>query len=115
MADQYLTFKANDNCISNIYAVVGQRSYFGNDDKGAVRIQIFCNSSLSIKGFQLDLDIPWSEKIELSDTSSFAGTPGVLEGLRADDRWSVAIDSSPAGLDPHLITAFNSVIIVQNN
>lgn len=25
----------------------------------------------------------------------------------------VAIDSSPAGLDPHLITAFNSVIIVQ--
>lgn len=28
---------------------------------------------------------------------------------------NVAIDSSPAGLDPHLITAFNSVIIVQNN
>jgi peptide/nickel transport system substrate-binding protein len=27
----------------------------------------------------------------------------------------VAIDSSPAGLDPHLITAFNSVVIVQNN
>ncbi|MFK7996387.1 MAG: ABC transporter substrate-binding protein [Granulosicoccus sp.] len=26
----------------------------------------------------------------------------------------VAIDSSPAGLDPHLITAFNSVIIVQS-
>lgn len=26
----------------------------------------------------------------------------------------VAIDSSPAGLDPHLITAFNSVIIVQD-
>jgi len=27
----------------------------------------------------------------------------------------VAIDSSPAGLDPHLITAFNSVVIVQSN
>ncbi len=27
----------------------------------------------------------------------------------------VAIDSSPAGLDPHLITAFNSVVIVQDN
>jgi len=27
----------------------------------------------------------------------------------------VAIDSSPAGLDPHLITAFNSVVIVQEN
>ncbi|MFK8081236.1 MAG: ABC transporter substrate-binding protein [Granulosicoccus sp.] len=26
----------------------------------------------------------------------------------------VAIDSSPAGLDPHLITAFNSVVIVQD-
>ena len=26
---------------------------------------------------------------------------------------NVAIDSSPAGLDPHLITAFNSVVIVQ--
>ncbi|MBX2883540.1 MAG: hypothetical protein KTR32_26535 [Granulosicoccus sp.] len=26
----------------------------------------------------------------------------------------VAIDSSPAGLDPHLITAFNSVVIVQS-
>lgn len=28
---------------------------------------------------------------------------------------SVAIDSAPAGLDPHLITAFNSVVIVQGN
>ncbi|MFK7858494.1 MAG: ABC transporter substrate-binding protein [Granulosicoccus sp.] len=28
---------------------------------------------------------------------------------------NVAIDSSPAGLDPHVITAFNSVIIVQDN
>lgn len=27
----------------------------------------------------------------------------------------IAIDSSPAGLDPHLITAFNSVAIVQSN
>lgn len=27
---------------------------------------------------------------------------------------NVAIDSSPAGLDPHLITAFNSVVIVQD-
>jgi peptide/nickel transport system substrate-binding protein len=27
----------------------------------------------------------------------------------------VAIDSAPAGLDPHLITAFNSVLIVQGN
>jgi len=27
----------------------------------------------------------------------------------------IAIDSSPAGLDPHLITAFNSVVIVQGN
>ena len=27
---------------------------------------------------------------------------------------NVAIDSSPAGLDPHLITAFNSVVIVQS-
>lgn len=28
---------------------------------------------------------------------------------------NVAIDSSPAGLDPHLITAFNSVVVVQSN
>ena len=28
---------------------------------------------------------------------------------------SIAIDSAPAGLDPHLITAFNSVVIVQSN
>ncbi|WDR06260.1 ABC transporter substrate-binding protein [Devosia rhodophyticola] len=28
---------------------------------------------------------------------------------------NIAIDSSPAGLDPHLITAFNSVVIVQDN
>ena len=35
-------------------------------------------------------------------TSSIAGT------------LNVAIDSSPAGLDPHLITAFNSVVIVQS-
>lgn len=27
----------------------------------------------------------------------------------------IAIDSAPAGLDPHLITAFNSVVIVQGN
>ena len=27
----------------------------------------------------------------------------------------VAIDTAPAGLDPHLITAFNSVLIVQGN
>ena len=27
----------------------------------------------------------------------------------------IAIDSAPAGLDPHLITAFNSVLIVQGN
>ena len=25
---------------------------------------------------------------------------------------NIAVDSSPAGLDPHLITAFNSVIVV---
>ncbi len=33
----------------------------------------------------------------------------------AQGQLEVAIDSAPAGLDPHLITAFNSVLIVQAN
>jgi peptide/nickel transport system substrate-binding protein len=33
----------------------------------------------------------------------------------AQGQMEIAIDSSPAGLDPHLITAFNSVLIVQGN
>ncbi len=39
----------------------------------------------------------------------------VLSGAAAAATLDVAIDSSPAGLDPHLITAFNSVVIVQGN
>ncbi len=39
----------------------------------------------------------------------------MLVGAAAAATLDVAIDSSPAGLDPHLITAFNSVVIVQNN
>ncbi|MGV3652095.1 MAG: ABC transporter substrate-binding protein [Devosia sp.] len=45
--------------------------------------------------------------------SLFAGT--MLAGAAVAAPLQVAIDSSPAGLDPHLITAFNSVVIVQNN
>lgn len=33
----------------------------------------------------------------------------------AQGQLEIAIDSAPAGLDPHLITAFNSVLIVQAN
>ncbi|GHA34709.1 peptide ABC transporter substrate-binding protein [Devosia pacifica] len=39
----------------------------------------------------------------------------VLTGGAMAATLDVAIDSSPAGLDPHLITAFNSVVIVQSN
>ncbi len=39
----------------------------------------------------------------------------LLAGGAYADTLSIAIDSSPAGLDPHLITAFNSVLIVQGN
>lgn len=37
----------------------------------------------------------------------------MLVGSSAAATLDIAIDSSPAGLDPHLITAFNSVVIVQ--
>ncbi|MFK7892293.1 MAG: ABC transporter substrate-binding protein [Granulosicoccus sp.] len=43
--------------------------------------------------------------------TSFAAS--ISHGVSASSL-RVAIDSSPAGLDPHLITAFNSVIIVQD-
>lgn len=39
----------------------------------------------------------------------------LLTGMASAATLNVAIDSSPAGLDPHLITAFNSVVIVQSN
>jgi peptide/nickel transport system substrate-binding protein len=39
----------------------------------------------------------------------------MLAGAASAATLSIAIDSAPAGLDPHLITAFNSVVIVQNN
>ncbi|MET3926807.1 ABC transporter substrate-binding protein [Devosia sp. 2618] len=39
----------------------------------------------------------------------------MLVGAASAATIDVAIDSSPAGLDPHLITAFNSVVIVQSN
>ncbi len=42
-----------------------------------------------------------------------AGT--FLAGSAAAATLEIAIDSAPAGLDPHLITAFNSVLIVQAN
>jgi peptide/nickel transport system substrate-binding protein len=37
----------------------------------------------------------------------------ILSGAAAAATLDVALDSSPAGLDPHLITAFNSVAVVQ--
>ncbi|WP_404401527.1 ABC transporter substrate-binding protein [Pelagibacterium halotolerans] len=39
----------------------------------------------------------------------------VIAGSAYAATLDIAIDSSPAGLDPHLITAFNSVVIVQGN
>lgn len=39
----------------------------------------------------------------------------MLAGAAQAATLQVAIDSAPAGLDPHLITAFNSVVIVQGN
>ena len=39
----------------------------------------------------------------------------MLVGSASAATLDIAIDSSPAGLDPHLITAFNSVVIVQSN
>ncbi|UJQ96137.1 ABC transporter substrate-binding protein [Mariluticola halotolerans] len=39
----------------------------------------------------------------------------MMAGGAAAATLDIAIDSSPAGLDPHLITAFNSVLIVQDN
>lgn len=39
----------------------------------------------------------------------------MLTGAALAATLDIAIDSSPAGLDPHLITAFNSVVIVQSN
>ena len=38
----------------------------------------------------------------------------MLAGAAHAATLDIAIDSSPAGLDPHLITAFNSVVIVQS-
>lgn len=39
----------------------------------------------------------------------------MLTGAALAATLDIAIDSSPAGLDQHLITAFNSVVIVQSN
>jgi len=39
----------------------------------------------------------------------------MLMGAAHAQSIDIAIDSSPAGLDPHLITAFNSAVIVQEN
>ena len=39
----------------------------------------------------------------------------MLAGTASAATLDIAIDSAPAGLDPHLITAFNSVVIVQDN
>lgn len=49
-------------------------------------------------------------KIAFVAATFIAGT-----GLAPAATLEVAVDSSPAGLDPHLITAFNSVMIVQGN
>jgi peptide/nickel transport system substrate-binding protein len=38
-----------------------------------------------------------------------------LTGAASAATLDVAMDTSPAGLDPHLVTAFNSVLIVQSN
>ena len=39
----------------------------------------------------------------------------ILAGMAGAATLDIAMDSSPAGLDPHLVTAFNSVMIVQAN
>ena len=44
----------------------------------------------------------------------FIATVSLHAGSLQAATLDVAIDSSPAGLDPHLITAFNSVVIVQS-
>jgi len=48
-------------------------------------------------------------RVALLATSLLAGA-----GMAQAATLQVAVDSSPAGLDPHLITAFNSVVVVQN-
>jgi peptide/nickel transport system substrate-binding protein len=39
----------------------------------------------------------------------------LLAGAASAATLDIALDSSPAGLDPHLVTAFNSVMMVQGN
>lgn len=51
-------------------------------------------------------------KIAFLSVATFASVASV--GQLQAATLEVAIDSSPAGLDPHLITAFNSVVIVQS-
>lgn len=52
-------------------------------------------------------------KLTAIGTALLAST--ILAGAAHAATLEVAIDSAPAGLDPHLITAFNSVVIVQSN
>lgn len=51
----------------------------------------------------------------LKTLAAALGATTMLAGGAFAATLDIAIDSSPAGLDPHLITAFNSVVIVQDN
>ena len=42
-------------------------------------------------------------------------SPALVAGAASAAEVDIAVDSAPAGLDPHLITAFNSVLIVQSS
>src|SRR5690606_29976146 len=57
----------------------------------------------------------WRERMKLKSIGLGLLASTMIAGAGYAQTINVAIDSSPAGLDPHLITAFNSVVIVQEN
>lgn len=101
MSDNSLNFTVIDNCRCRIY--VSSVQLIGNTADTKVVATVSYESSLSVKGFQLDFDFPWVSKFEIL-SPDMIGNPvndiDVFQQRRfpandASPTWGLAIDSSP--------------------
>ena len=97
MSNNSLQFTVIDDCRCNVF--VSSVQIIGDSANKKVVATVSYESSLSIKGFQLDFSVPWAEVVEMLAPGDIVGTSDIdvfQQRKNIDGTWSAAIDSSPA-------------------
>ena len=96
MSNNSLQFTVIDDCRCNVF--VSSVQIIGDSANKKVVATVSYESSLSIKGFQLDFSVPWAEVVEMLAPGDIVGTSDIdvfQQRKNIDGTWSAAIDSSP--------------------